>query len=46
MTSKLPADLYTEVFSTETFIRAYDTTGAPTPEDDLFAGLRSSDMVR
>jgi len=23
------------------FIRAYDRTGAPTPEDDLFAGLRA-----
>ncbi|HET6817539.1 MAG TPA: PIG-L family deacetylase [Mycobacteriales bacterium] len=28
------------LFSRETFIRHHDTTGAPTPEDDLFAGLR------
>ena len=45
MTSKLPADLYADVFSTETFIRAHDTTGAPTPEDDLFAGLRSANSA-
>jgi len=28
------------LFSRETFIRHYDTTSAPVPEDDLFAGLR------
>ena len=27
-------------FGQEHFIRAYDTTDAPLPEDDLFAGLR------
>jgi len=27
-------------FGFEHFIRAGDTTGAPLPEDDLFAGLR------
>jgi len=26
--------------SREMFVRAFDRTGAPTPEDDLFAGLR------
>ncbi|MFI9383759.1 PIG-L family deacetylase [Kutzneria sp. NPDC052558] len=40
MTSKLPAEVYARVFTTETYIRAHDTTGAPIPEDDLFAGLR------
>ena len=38
--SKIPADIATEAFGFETFIRASDTTGAPLPEDDLFAGLR------
>lgn len=28
------------LFAEERFIRFHDTTGAPTPEDDLFAGLR------
>jgi LmbE family N-acetylglucosaminyl deacetylase len=37
---KLPEGLFEEVFGHETFIRASDITGAPTPEDDLFAGLR------
>src|SRR4051812_40719822 len=37
---KLPADAYRNLFASETFIRAHDTTGAPVPEDDLFAGLR------
>src|SRR5688572_28378188 len=37
---KIPPELVGEVFAVETFIRAHDTTGAPTPEDDLFAGLR------
>jgi hypothetical protein len=27
-------------FGRESFIRASDTTGAPLPEHDLFAGLR------
>lgn len=35
-----PEDGFAEVFGTETFIRAEDRTGAPVPEDDLFAGLR------
>jgi LmbE family N-acetylglucosaminyl deacetylase len=38
--SKIPPDLAAEVFGHETFIRATDRTGAPVPEDDLFAGLR------
>ena len=38
--SKIPADLAEEAFGQETFVRASDTTGAPVPEDDLFAGLR------
>jgi LmbE family N-acetylglucosaminyl deacetylase len=33
-------ELFTKLFAVETFQRAHDTTGAPTPEDDLFAGLR------
>jgi LmbE family N-acetylglucosaminyl deacetylase len=37
---KLPADSFGDVFAEESFIRAYDRTGAPLPEDDLFAGLR------
>jgi LmbE family N-acetylglucosaminyl deacetylase len=37
---KLPAEAYRMVFGTETFIRVRDSTGATTPEDDLFAGLR------
>ena len=36
----LPEEAIGTVFGRETFIRAYDTTGAPLPEDDLFAGLR------
>lgn len=37
--SKVPADIGTEVFGRESFIRAMDRTGAPVPETDLFAGL-------
>jgi LmbE family N-acetylglucosaminyl deacetylase len=39
--SKLPPGLAEQVFGYEYFIRATDTTGAPLPEDDLFAGLRT-----
>jgi LmbE family N-acetylglucosaminyl deacetylase len=39
--SKIPPEVAAEAFGFETFIRARDTTGAPVPEDDLFAGLRS-----
>ena len=37
---RLPEDAFVEVFGQENFIRAEDRTGAPVPEDDLFAGLR------
>ena len=33
-------DVFEMVFGEETFIRHADTTGAPVPETDLFAGLR------
>jgi LmbE family N-acetylglucosaminyl deacetylase len=39
--SKIPADVAEQAFGYEHFIRAVDTTGAPIPEDDLFAGLPS-----
>jgi LmbE family N-acetylglucosaminyl deacetylase len=39
--SKIPAEVAEATFGRESFIRASDTTGAPVPEDDLFAGLRS-----
>jgi LmbE family N-acetylglucosaminyl deacetylase len=38
--SKIPPDVGAEVFGRESFIRAQDRTGAPVPEDDMFAGLR------
>jgi LmbE family N-acetylglucosaminyl deacetylase len=38
--SKIPQDIVEVTFGRENFIRASDTTGAPLPEDDLFAGLR------
>jgi len=38
--SKIPAGIGEAAFGWESFIRASDTTGAPLPEDDLFAGLR------
>jgi LmbE family N-acetylglucosaminyl deacetylase len=37
--SKIPPDVGAEIFGRESFIRAVDRTGAPVPEDDLFAGL-------
>ena len=39
--SKLPEAVAESAFGREYFIRAADSTGAPLPEDDLFAGLRS-----
>ena len=39
--SKIPPDVAEAAFGRESFIRASDSTGAPIPEDDLFAGLRS-----
>ena len=38
--ARFPDDAFAEVFGQETFVRAEDRTGAPVPEDDLFAGLR------
>ena len=35
-----PDELFAELFGRESFIRYRDRTGAPVPEDDLFAGLR------
>jgi LmbE family N-acetylglucosaminyl deacetylase len=40
--SKIPADIADTVFGRESFIRASDSTAAPLPEDDLFAGLRAA----
>jgi LmbE family N-acetylglucosaminyl deacetylase len=37
---QFPPEGFARAFGTETFIRALDRSGAPTPEDDLFAGLR------
>ena len=37
---QLGQERFTELMGVETFVRVRDTTGAPTPEDDLFAGLR------
>ena len=39
LAGKLPVDLFTYAFSTETYIRAHDTTGSPPVEEDLFTGL-------
>jgi LmbE family N-acetylglucosaminyl deacetylase len=39
--SKLPVEIAEEAFGYEYFIRVTDTTGAPLPEHDLFAGLRT-----
>jgi LmbE family N-acetylglucosaminyl deacetylase len=38
--SKIPPEIAEEAFGYETFVRVRDTTGAPVPETDLFAGLR------
>jgi LmbE family N-acetylglucosaminyl deacetylase len=38
--SKLPQEVAEATFGREHFIRVSDITGAPLPEDDLFAGLR------
>lgn len=37
---KIPQDVFRMIFSRESFVRRHDTTGAPVPEGDLFAGLR------
>jgi len=38
--SKIPPEIGEQVFGRESFTRAMDRTGAPVPEDDLFAGIR------
>jgi len=38
--SKLPPEIGETAFGQENFVRVTDTTGAPVPETDLFAGLR------
>ena len=38
--SKIPPEIAEQAFGYEYFIRKTDTTGAPLPETDLFAGLR------
>jgi LmbE family N-acetylglucosaminyl deacetylase len=38
--SRIPPEIVAATFGREHFIRASDSTGAPLPEDDLFAGLR------
>ncbi|MPQ99532.1 GlcNAc-PI de-N-acetylase [Modestobacter sp. I12A-02628] len=37
---RIPEDMFARAMGTEHFLRVHDTTGAPLPEDDLFAGLR------
>lgn len=37
---KMGKERFGELMGMETFVRVRDTTGAPTPENDLFAGLR------
>jgi len=39
--SKIPQEISEAAFGYEYFIRVADSTGAPLPEDDLFAGLRT-----
>jgi LmbE family N-acetylglucosaminyl deacetylase len=37
---RMGRERFTQMMGIETFVRVHDTTGAPVPEDDLFAGLR------
>ncbi len=37
---KMPEEMFRVAFGMEVFVRRIDTTGAPVPETDLFAGLR------
>jgi LmbE family N-acetylglucosaminyl deacetylase len=37
---RMGEELFGTVMGTESFVRVQDSTGSPTPEDDLFAGLR------
>jgi LmbE family N-acetylglucosaminyl deacetylase len=36
----MSADTFNSLFSEETFVRYFDRTDSPVPEDDLFVGLR------
>ena len=38
--AQIPLPAFTAAFGHGSYMRAYDATGAPTPETDLFAGLR------
>jgi LmbE family N-acetylglucosaminyl deacetylase len=37
---RIPPEAFDAIFARESFIRSFDTTGSPVPEDDLFAGIR------
>jgi LmbE family N-acetylglucosaminyl deacetylase len=37
---RMGREVFRQVMGSETFVRALDRSGAPVPEDDLFAGLR------
>jgi LmbE family N-acetylglucosaminyl deacetylase len=37
---RMGREMFGEIMGSESFVRAVDTTGAPVPESDLFAGLR------
>ena len=37
---QMGVDLFSSIMGSEQFVRVLDTTDAPVPEDDLFAGLR------
>ena len=37
---RMGEELFATLMGSESFVRALDSTGAPVPEDDLFAGLR------
>jgi LmbE family N-acetylglucosaminyl deacetylase len=37
---RMGEEVFSRLMGSETFVRVQDSTGAPTPEDDLFAGLR------
>ena len=37
---RMGREMFTQMMGIETFVRVHDVTGAPLPEDDLFAGLR------
>ena len=37
---RMGREAFGEIMGSESFVRAVDRTGAPVPEDDLFAGLR------